>query len=471
MEATASWPVVQLGELASCVLGKMLDKAKHRKGTERPYLRNVNVRWDGFDLSDLRTMFFEDHELDRYGTRVGDVLVCEGGEPGRAAVWRSEEPMLLQKAIHRIRPSKQVLPEWIALNLRYDAYSGGLEPYFTGVTIRHLTGKALCKYAIPLPTPDVQRMVLDRVASLVRIVEQLEARERVRRALGSRLTTSALEALTTADGPKEFEAAWNRVSANWDALASDASSIPVLREAVLGLAMGGRLVPQDPLDTPASIAVAQATGDMSWRLPERTSKEKLDPTIEALAGHDPLPHGWSEPRLNDIIQLINGRAYAQPELLDSGTPVIRIQNLNGGSSWYYSDLALPERQYCDRGDLLFAWSASFGPYIWSGGRAIYHYHIWKLNLSAAVDKKFMYYALLHLTDVVRAKSHGLAMLHMTKSQMERWPIPLPPLAEQRRIASRLDSLMVSLDRLEAALKARDAAAQRFSKALAQELAA
>lgn len=78
------WPIVPLGEIAEVRLGKMLDKAKHRTGKPFPYLRNINVRWGTVDTSDLLEMNFDDDELDRFGLKKGDVLVCEGGEPGRA---------------------------------------------------------------------------------------------------------------------------------------------------------------------------------------------------------------------------------------------------------------------------------------------------------------------------------------------------------------------------------------------------
>ena len=85
---------------------------------------------------------------------------------------------------------------------------------------------------------------------------------------------------------------------------------------------------------------------------------------------------WPKATLGECATLVNGRAYKQEELLESGTPVLRIQNLNGGDKWYYSDLSLPQDKYCENGDLLFAWSSSFGPYLWNGPKAIYHYHIW-----------------------------------------------------------------------------------------------
>lgn len=149
-------------------------------------------------------------------------------------------------------------------------------------------------------------------------------------------------------------------------------------------------------------------------------------------------NGWKRFVLGDVLTLINGRAYKQDELLENGTPVIRIQNLNGGNNWYYSDLKLPEEKYCQSGDLLFAWSASFGPYLWEGPRAIYHYHIWKVLPSALLDKRYAFYLLQSITEKVKASGRGISMIHVTKSGMEAWEVVLPPLGEQRRIAAILD---------------------------------
>jgi type I restriction enzyme S subunit len=96
------WQVRPLGDIADLSLGKMLDKAKNR-GAPKPYLRNLNVRWFEFDLTDIAEMRFEEHEHERYAAKVGDVLICEGGYPGRAAIWLDEKPMYFQKAIHRVR--------------------------------------------------------------------------------------------------------------------------------------------------------------------------------------------------------------------------------------------------------------------------------------------------------------------------------------------------------------------------------
>jgi len=153
-----------------------------------------------------------------------------------------------------------------------------------------------------------------------------------------------------------------------------------------------------------------------------------------------LPKGWITTKLGECLRLINGRAYLRHELLDQGTPIIRIQNLNGGDKWFYSDLQLDRDKYCDKGDLLFAWSATFGPFIWQGSCSIYHYHIWKIEPFEVIDQKFAYYLLEKITQAVKAAAHGVAMPHMTKQGMENWQIQIPPLNEQKRIVAKIEEL-------------------------------
>lgn len=150
---------------------------------------------------------------------------------------------------------------------------------------------------------------------------------------------------------------------------------------------------------------------------------------------------WPMVKLSEVATIINGRAYKQHEMLDKGKyPLMRVGNFFSNREWYYSDLELPERQYCDNGDLLYAWSASFGPRIWDGGKVIYHYHIWKVELNEKlVDKKYLYYALQRDVEFIKKEQgSGSTMVHVTKSAMENRLIPLPPLAEQKRIAAILD---------------------------------
>lgn len=155
----STWTTVPLPEIAEMCLGKMLDKKKNR-GTLRPYLANINVRWGALDLEDVREMPFEDRELDRYGLRVGDIVMCEGGEPGRCVLWTGQVPgMMLQKALHRIRPRETVDSRFLFYSLSHKGRTGELEPYFTGATIKHLPGEQLAKVSVTVPPLATQRRI------------------------------------------------------------------------------------------------------------------------------------------------------------------------------------------------------------------------------------------------------------------------------------------------------------------------
>ena len=168
----------RLGEVCELCLGKMLDKAKN-KGSYKPYLRNVTVRWDGFSLDDLYEMRFEDDETERYSLRKGDIVMCEGGEPGRCAVWKGEEnSMMIQKALHRIRPNRATDSRYLLFAFMNLSQSGYFAERFTGTTIKHLTGQVLREVLIPLPPLPAQREVVARLEGAKAKTEKLEAKAR-----------------------------------------------------------------------------------------------------------------------------------------------------------------------------------------------------------------------------------------------------------------------------------------------------
>ena len=107
---------------------------------------------------------------------------------------------------------------------------------------------------------------------------------------------------------------------------------------------------------------------------------KSEPTCATKLGE--IPASWSVCKFCDLCDLLNGRAYSQEELLDSGKyRVLRVGNFFTKNSWYYSDMELEDNKYCYPDDLLFCWSASFGLYIWNDVKTIYQYHIWKIDFS------------------------------------------------------------------------------------------
>ena len=263
-----------------------------------------------------------------------------------------------------------------------------------------------------------------------------------------------------------------RLLALYERAAEAPDAIARLRRFILDLAVRGKLVPQDPQDEPASELLKRIAQEKA-RL-DRKERIKREPSsFHADADTMQMPQGWALAPLADLVTVLNGRAYKQNELLSAGTPVLRVGNLFTSDKWYYSALQLDEDKYCKKGDLIFAWSASFGPLIWDGARVIYHYHIWKLPLhsEANLNKLFLYNFLLQKTREIKEAGHGISMIHMTKEKMEKLVVPLPPLAEQHRIVAKVDELMALCDRLEASLTTSDQTRTRLLEAtLAEALA-
>ena len=154
-----SWEKVKLGEVTESCLGKMLDQKKN-KGSYKPYLANVNVRWGFFDLDNLQEMRFEDDEDEKYGIKYGDLIICEGGEPGRCAIWKEQIPnMKIQKALHRVRVHDIMDFRFVYYWFLLAGKQGALKQYYTGATIMHMPGQKLKEVLIDKPPLIVQQRI------------------------------------------------------------------------------------------------------------------------------------------------------------------------------------------------------------------------------------------------------------------------------------------------------------------------
>ena len=249
-ELPKGWVWTTVGETCETHLGKMLDKLKN-EGCYMSYLRNINVRWGCFDLTDVLKMRFKDDEVERYMIEKGDLVLCEGGEPGRCAIWDKANPIMFQKALHRIRCHGGVLNEYLKYVIEDYAKANKLEEYYTGSTIKHLTGESLVSILFPLPPIKEQERIvqeIQRYLSLVAIIENNKE--------------NLLAAIKQA------------------------------KSKVLDLAIHGKLVPQDPNDEPAIELL-----------------KRINPKAEIITdnGHyQKLPSGWVICRLADIV------SYEQP---------------------------------------------------------------------------------------------------------------------------------------------------------------
>jgi type I restriction enzyme, S subunit len=174
-EIPEDWVWCRLGEICESRLGKMLDGIKN-KGDFYPYLRNLNVRWYDFNLDDVLEMKFEKSELEEYSIKKGDLLICEGGYPGRAAIWESDnESYKFQKALHRVRFLGNLSSWFYLYYLDFLCCSEKINAYFTASGIQHFTGKSLKEMPVPLPPLSIQQAIVRKVGDLMTVCDSLEA--------------------------------------------------------------------------------------------------------------------------------------------------------------------------------------------------------------------------------------------------------------------------------------------------------
>ncbi len=237
-EFPEGWLWGALGAIADVRLGKMLSPKAYSEGLlQLPYLRNENVRWGSIDFRDVKKMGFKQSELQRYRLESGDLVVCEGGEAGRCAVYAGAPGQLMyQKALHRVRPfGRLVNPHFIQFCFQHYAASGSVIPRPSETTIQHLPLEKVVVLPVPLPPLPEQRRIVTEVERRLSVVDELDA------VVGADLTRAER-----------------------------------LRQAILKRAFEGKLVPQDPNDEPASVLLERiraerAVGETS-RATERTRR-------------------------------------------------------------------------------------------------------------------------------------------------------------------------------------------------------
>lgn len=179
LEPKEGWVEKKLGDVCESCLGKTLNSSLDT-GLQYNYLCAVNVQWDKFDLSKLKTAKFNETEREKYTVVKGDLLVCEGGETGRAAIWDSEETILYQNALHRIRfKNNEIYSRYCLFYLMNLKFGGRLDKEFSrGATIKHLVTKSLHSIPFAYPNFDIQQQIVTKLDILSAKCKKLEEAER-----------------------------------------------------------------------------------------------------------------------------------------------------------------------------------------------------------------------------------------------------------------------------------------------------
>lgn len=413
----SNWVWARFGEAA-----RYAQRGKSPTYTDvSPYLAVSQkcVRWTGFDPALARPYASEAFAAlpqDRI-LSAGDILwnSTGTGTVGRSTVLPESGDfgkMAADSHVTVIRTFPEVLPRFIDAFISSPHIQQNMDDLTSGTTKQQeLNLGTILELPLPIPPLAEQERIVTKLDEVLPLIDQLAELEREREYLD-----------------REFAKAIER--------------------AILQAAISGKLTKQHPEDGTAEKLLETIRIERQQLEKEgKIKKQKPLPPVDKTDGPFDLPDTWEWAQIGSIVDLINGRAYKRQELQTSGKwPVLRVGNLFTNETWYYSDLDLEDDKYCSNGDLLYAWSASFGPYVWRGEKSIFHYHIWKVRYYS-MNRDYLNYVLQWDVERIRTATTGSTMVHVSMMNMRPRTIPVAPIEEQDRIVNRLDSLLPLVDQI------------------------
>lgn len=431
-----SWEWVTLKMIAITELGKTLDKAKNQ-GDYKPYLCSINVYWNGIDLTTVKEARFEENEILKYELKKGDLLICEGGDVGRSAIWENEQEMYYQNALHRVRFYGGINPYYFRLLM--ECYKGNkiLDEQSKGMTIKHLVQSALNAIYFPLPPIQEQQRILDKFQSLIPMLEQYTASE----IKLSNLNTGFPD---------------------------------LLKKSILQEAVQGKLVPQDPNDEPASVLLERIRAEKQKLIAEgKIKKDKHESVIfrrdnshyEIIDGEErcidaeipfEIPDTWEWIRLNELCKKIGAGSTpsgGKAVYVSEGIKFIRSQNVyNDGLR--LSDIAhiTEDTNLKKVGSIVQAKDILLNITGGSIGRcaivpddfdiANINQHVMIIRLVAPIMRQWIHSILIsdYIQTLIMDVQVGVSREGLSAKKLMNFLIPIPPVLEQRRIVEKQKEL-------------------------------
>ena len=424
-----SWEWVTLKQIAVTALGKTLDKSKNI-GEYRPYLCSINVYWTGIDLSTVKQARFEDSELSKYQLNKGDLLICEGGDVGRSAVWDRDEEMYYQNALHRVRFYGNIEPRFFQLLM--ESYKGAkiLDNYSKGMTIKHLVQNSLNSIYFPLPPLAEQRRIVEKIKQLTPYLKKY----------GSVETTLSNLNLAFPDD---------------------------LKKSILQYAVQGKLVPQDPADEPASVLLEHIRAEKEQLIKAGKIKrdkhesvifrrdnsyyEKVDGIERCIDDELPfeIPENWEWVRFFSIVEIATN--LVSPERYFDYMH-IAPDNIEKSTGTLLECRTVAQDKVSSPNHLFF-----MGQILYSKIRPLLRKAVIApfdglcsadmYPLKTPLNKEYLLRYILSDSfnaQVATAMSSRVKMPKINQAELSKVLIPVPPIQEQERIVNKIKELYMAL---------------------------
>ena len=435
-----SWQWSKIGDVFQHNNGKQLNKGKS-SGVLMDYITTSNLYWDGFILEDLKQMPFESNEIDRCQAIKGDLLVCEGGDIGRACIWNYDFPIMLQNHIHKLRAYVPICTEYVY----YIFYLYNLTGIIggKGIGIKGYSAKALHNTLIPIPPLEEQERIVARIEELMTLVDQYEQ---------AKVALDELE-----------------------------STLPdMLQQSILQAAIQGQLVPQEPSDTPAALLLERIQAERERLIKEKKIRRDKNASViyrtdegsyyerNLTSGEETcindeipfdIPDSWQWTRLRDVVFTLGGYAFPSETIKGTvnGLRVVRISDFNS-DGWVSKDIvrytgSKDLTQFrIQIGDLLLAMTGG------TVGKSLLVKDLPEemlLNQRVTIlrplklrPKYLNIYIKSSLISNLIADIKNSTNDNISMRDINSFLIPIPPLEEQERIVARIEELVRYTDRLK-----------------------
>ena len=431
-----SWEWVRLGEIFQHNTGKALN-ASNRSGELLTYITTSNLYWNRFELHPLREMYFSESEIEKCTAIKGDLLVCEGGDIGRSAIWPYDKGIRIQNHIHRLRSYSEICTEYyyyLFFLYKHAGWIGG-----KGIGIKGLSANALHSLIFPLPPLHEQYSIVTKIKELEPLLEKY------------------------AQSEKQL----NNLNAQFP---------EVLKKSILQEAVQGKLVPQNPTDESASVLLERICAEKQKLIAEGKIKkdkhesiifrrdnshyEKLDGIEHCIDGEIPfdIPDSWAWTSVGEVCTNIQ-YGSSQKSSLTGKIAVLRMGNLQNGrivldKLVYTSDSKEIEKYPLEYNDLLFNRTNSKElvgkvAIYKSEIPAIYAGYLVRLH-PLLIDSDYLNYVMqsqYYWIYCQNVRSDAIGQSNINAEKLKRFIFPLPPLQEQKRIVNQISCAMSKIEHL------------------------
>ena len=424
-EIPENWCWCRITDIATCELGKTKDALKN-KGVMKDYLCSINIQEEGIDLSKVKQMKFEESEFERYTVKKNDLLICEGGDAGRCAIYDNDEQMYYQNALHRIRFFYNLNPKFYLYVFQVYKANKILSEASKGVTIQHLTGTALKELYFPLPPLAEQKRIVAAIEKFMPLIEEYGKKETELKAFNEQIGT-------------------------------------LTKKAILQEAVQGKLVPQidaegkakDLLEEIKKEKAKVAGKASSTSFASKTRTKEFPPITEDEIPFD-IPENWCWCRLGEIGDWKAGStpSRSNPELYNGNIPWLKTGDLTDGDineiPEYISEKAL---ESCSMrlnpiGSVLIAmYGATIGKLGILKIEATTNQACCACVPYNGIYNKYLFYYLMSQKKDFTEKAEGGAQPNISREKLVVHLIPLPPLAEQKRIVAAIEKMLPLCEKL------------------------